>query len=84
MKSSRAAALMPPTMKTKKAMSRYLMERRGMSSQRGSTRLRPKSLRPAFQRYSERVPTGQSQPQKARLSSRLMARKMRNRTMAAG
>ena len=41
---------------------------------RGRRRLRPKIRRPSIPRYSENVPTGQSQEQKAFFSKRLISR----------
>ena len=49
-----------------KRMSRtYFRVRRPMSNHFGSAQFRLNVLRPNFQRYSETVPTGQSQPQNA-------------------
>jgi len=66
------------------AKSRYFNPRNGISTHFGGCRLRPNTRLPSFQSCSERVPTGQSQEQKAFLSRRLISMKAINRTIAAG
>ena len=58
--------------------------RSAMSSQRGRRKLRPKVCRPSRHRYSEIVPTGQSQPQKLLRKIHDAARNAISRNMPAG
>src|SRR6266702_3114162 len=62
----------------------YFRLRSGRSNQRGTVRLRRKSLRPSFQRTSETVPTGHNQEQNVFFSSMLDNRKAAANTIAAG
>src|ERR1700733_11010858 len=84
MKSLNASADMLTTMKRKKAINMYLRLRRGMSSQRGTAKLRRNSLRPSFHRPSEIEPTGQSHEQNDSFSNRLDSRNTAASTIAAG
>ena len=83
-KSPSSCAVMVKTTKRKKASRRYLTLRSGTSSQSGTVKLRRNSLRPSFHRYSETVPTGQSQEQNDFFTRRLQRIKPQTRTIAAG
>src|SRR5579883_1902306 len=84
MKAAMAFADMLDTAHTKNPSNRYFRPRRGRSTQRGRRKLRRKTFRPSFHKYSESVPTGHSQLQKALRNRKAMATKVTSRNMAAG
>src|SRR5439155_26171638 len=63
---------------------RYFSPRKGMSAQRGRLKLRRKTFLPKRHRYSEIVPTGQSQLQKALRNKKAIDEKVMSRNIAAG
>src|ERR1700758_720325 len=84
MKAASSSPAIELTAQTKKPSRRYFSPRSGMSSQRGAKKLRPNNFRPARHKYSEIVPTGQSQLQKALRNRNEIERKVVSRNMAAG
>ncbi len=84
MKSPIASADMTPITNTKNPSRKYFKPRSGRSAHRGRRGLRPRIFLPSFHRFSESVPTGQSQEQKAFFRNRLISRKAMNRNIAAG
>ncbi len=68
----------------KESQQKVLEAAQGRSSQAGKSKLRRNSLRPSFHRYSETVPTGQSQEQNDFFTSKLERRKTQRRTIADG
>src|SRR5215472_16961801 len=79
-----AAADIEEIAQTKNPRRRYFSPRRGISIQRHMRKLRPKSFWPSRPRYSETVPMGQSQLQKALRRRNEIARNVISRNMAAG
>jgi hypothetical protein len=79
-----AAGVIATTTYRKRPSRRYFSPRSGRSIHRGGTISRPVSLRPAFQSYSDRVPTGQSHEQNDFLRRNEIARKTTSRKRAAG
>src|SRR5579883_690583 len=75
---------MVATTKTKKAISTYLMERSGRSSHGVSLKFLRNSFRPSLPRYSEKVPTGQSQLQNVLRSSHAIERNAISKNTPAG
>ena len=69
---------------TNSASSMYFRLRSGMSNHRGNAKLRRNVRRPSFHRYSENVPTGQSQEQNDFRSRKDIARNAINRNIPAG
>ena len=80
----RPSAGMAATKKTKKARSRYLRLRRGMSSQRGRRRLRRKSCWPSLPEVLRQRADGAEPGAEGFLGRRLVSRKTTSRNMAAG
>jgi len=68
----------------KNPSNRYFKLRNKTSNHRQREKFPPKNRLPIFQTASDKVPTGQSQEQKDFLASRLIEKKVRSRTSAAG
>src|SRR5438270_14067625 len=84
MKAAMASADMVETAQTKNPSSRYFRPRNGISSQRGSRKLRRKSFRPACHKYSDSVHTGHSQLQNALRNRNAIERNVIMKNMVAG
>src|SRR5580704_9648221 len=84
MNPSIACADIVETAHTKKPTKTYFRLRKGRSIQRGSVKFRRNTLRPARHRYSEMVPTGHNQLQKALRKRNATETKVISRNMAAG
>src|SRR5579872_842330 len=84
MKAAMESADMAETAHTKNPRRKYFSPRSGMSSQRGIAKLQRKSCRPSRHRYSEIVPTGHSQLQKAFRNRNAIDKKAISKNIAAG
>src|SRR5215469_16408144 len=84
MKAAIAFADMLETAHTKKPSSKYFRPRSGMSAQRGRWKLFLNNFFPIFQRYSDTVPTGQSQLQNALRKRNAIDKNVINKNIAAG
>src|SRR5579884_1791235 len=84
MNAAMASADIVEMAQAKNPSSRYFKPRRGISIHFQRTKFRPKYHFPRRPRYSETVPTGQSQLQNALRSRNAMARNVMSRNIAAG
>src|SRR5438309_1588629 len=68
----------------KKPRSKYFNPRSGISTQPGKRKFRRNNFRPSFHKYSETVPTGQSQLQNALRNKNAIATNVTSKNIAAG
>src|SRR5579864_8637940 len=68
----------------KNPRSKYFNPRSGISTQPGKRKFRRNNFRPSFHKYSETVPTGQSQLQNALRNKNAIATNVTSKNIAAG
>ena len=79
-----AQADMLETAHKKNPRSKYFNPRSGISTQPGKRKFRRNNFRPSFHKYSETVPTGQSQLQNALRNKNAIATNVTSKNIAAG